>query len=129
MTPSNLAHSAYGRPDAPARSPRTVEYDLFARVTRALAAAQAATGPAGRADFAALARALHDNGRMWRVLATDVADPGNALPAALRARLFYLFQFTEVHSRKVLDGTAEAGVLVDINTAVMRGLRGEGVAA
>ena len=129
MTPSHLAHSAYGRPDTPARSPRTVEYDLFARVTRALAAAQTATGPAGRADFAALARALHDNGQMWRVLATDVAEPGNALPAALRARLFYLFQFTEVHSRKVLDGTAEAGVLVDINTAVMRGLRGEGVAA
>jgi flagellar biosynthesis activator protein FlaF len=129
VTPSNLARSAYGRPDAPARSPRTVEYDLFARVTRALASAQAATGPAGRADFATLAKALHDNGRMWRVLATDVAGPGNALPAALRARLFYLYQFTEVHSRKVLDGTAEAGVLVDINTAVMRGLRGEGVAA
>jgi flagellar biosynthesis activator protein FlaF len=129
VTPSNLAHSAYGRPDAPARSPRTVEYDLFARVTRALAAAQTTAGPAGRADFAALARALHDNGRMWRVLAADVAEPGNALPAALRARLFYLYQFTEAHSRKVLDGTAEAGVLVDINTAVMRGLRGEGVAA
>ena len=126
MTPSHLAHSAYGRPDTPARSPRTIEYDLFARVTRALAAAQTATGPAGRADFAALVRALHDNGRMWRVLASDVAEPDNGLPAALRARLFYLFQFSEQHSRKVLDGTAEVGVLVDINTAVMRGLRGEG---
>ena len=126
MTPSHLAHSAYGRPDAPVRSPRAIEYDLFARVTRALASAQAATGPAGRADFAAIAKALHDNGRMWRVLATDVAEPGNALPQALRARLFYLYQFTEQHSRKVLGGTAEVGVLVDINTAVMRGLRGEG---
>jgi flagellar protein FlaF len=129
VTPSTLAQGAYGRPDAPARSPRTVEYDLFARVTRALSAAQGATGPAGRADFAALARALHDNGRVWRALATDVAGPGNALPAALRARLFYLYQFTEAHSRKVLDGAAEVGVLVEINTAVMRGLRGEGVAA
>ncbi len=129
MTPSHLAHSAYRRPDAPARSPRTIEYDLFARVTRALTTAQTASGPAGRADFAGLAQALHDNGRMWRVLATDVAEPGNALPAALRARLFYLYQFTEAHSRKVLGGTAEVGVLVDINTAVMRGLRGEGVAA
>ncbi len=129
MTLSNLAQNAYGRPDAPARSPRTVEYDLFARVTRALAAAQSAKGPAGRADHAALARALHDNGRMWRVLATDVAEPGNALPAALRERLFYLYQFTEAHSRKVLHGAAEVGVLVEINTAVMRGLRGEGVAA
>lgn len=129
MTPSNLAHSAYARPDAPARSPRTIEYDLFARVTRALSAATAAKGAAKHADIATLARALHDNGRMWRVLACDVAEPGNALPAQLRARLFYLYQFTEAHSRKVLDGTADAGVLVEINTAVMRGLRGEGAAA
>jgi flagellar protein FlaF len=126
VTPSSQAQAAYARPDAPARSARTVEYDLFARVTRALTAVQRATGPAAHA---ALASALHDNGRMWRVLATDVAEPGNALPPALRARLFYLYQFTEAHSRKVLDGAAEVGVLVDINTAVMRGLRGEGVAA
>lgn len=128
MTPSNLAHSAYGRPDAPGRSPRTVEYDLFARVTRTLSAALAATSPFGRVDYAALARALHENGRMWRLLAADVAEPGNSLPEGLRAQLFYLYQFTEAHSRKVLDGNADAGVLVEINTAVMRGLRGEGVA-
>lgn len=114
------AHSAYARPDAPQKSPRATEYDLFARVTRQLSAAAAQ-----RQDFAALTRALHDNLRLWRTLAVDVADPGNALPPALRARLFYLFQFTDQHSRKVLDGTAEPGVLVEINTAVMRGLRGE----
>jgi flagellar biosynthesis activator protein FlaF len=129
VTLQNMARSAYGRPDAPARSPRTVEYDLFARVTRQLTAARQATNPSGRADFPALAQALHDNGRMWRVLAADLAEPGNALPPALRGRLFYLYQFTEAHSRKVLDGTADAGVLIDINTAVMRGLRGEGVAS
>jgi flagellar protein FlaF len=115
------AHSAYARPDAPLRSPRTIEYDLFARVTRQLAAA--ATGRAQ--DFAALTRALHDNLRLWRTLAVDVAEPGNGLPQALRARLFYLYEFTDQHSRKVLDGNAKAGVLVEINTAVMRGLRGE----
>ena len=124
-----MARSAYGRHDAPVRSPRNIEYDLFARVTRTLAAAATPVAPAGRTNFAALAQALHENGRMWRVLAADVAEPGNALPPALRERLFYLYQFTEQHSRKVLGGTAEAGVLVDINTAVMRGLRGEGIAA
>lgn len=119
-----LARSAYARPDAPGRPARAVEYDLFARMTRQLTAAWAQR----QSNFAGLARALHENGRMWRVLATDVADPGNTLPAALRARLFYLYEFTEVHSRKVLAGQAEAGVLIDINTAVMRGLRGEGAA-
>lgn len=115
------ALSAYGRPDAPVRSTRAIEYDLFARVTRAITAAAR-----GAADRPALIRALHDNTKLWRTLAIDVADPGNALPSPLRAQLFYLFEFTVAHSRKVVDGTAKADVLVEINTAVMRGLRGEG---
>ena len=121
MQTAQLARSAYARPDAPARNARAVEYDLFARVTRALAEAW----PRRAADHPALARALYDNGRLWRTLAADLAEPGNALPAELKARLFWLHEFTEAHSRKVLDGTAEAEVLIDINTAVMRGLRGD----
>ena len=50
----------------------------------------------------------------------------DGLPALLRARLFWLYEFTASHSRAVLEGKAEATVLVEINTAVMRGLRGEG---
>jgi flagellar protein FlaF len=120
MTSLSLAHGAYARPDAPARSSRAVEYDLFARVTRRLSLAHRAR----EADFPALVAALHENDRLWRTLAVDVADPDNALPASLRAQLFYLHEFTTVHSRKVVDGTASAEVLVDINTAIMRGLRG-----
>jgi flagellar biosynthesis activator protein FlaF len=116
---------AYARPDAPVRAPRTIEYDLFARVTRQVSAAFA-----GRErDHAGLVRALHDNSQLWRTLAADVAGSGNGLPQDLRARLFYLYEFTEAHSRKVLDGTAEVGVLVEINTSVMRGLRGAGGSA
>ncbi len=107
-------------PRRPVRAPRTIEYDLFARVTRQLGAAAAA----GARDYAGLIRALHDNTRLWRTLAADVAGSGNGLPQDLRARLFYLYEFTEAHSRKVADGKAEAGVLIEINTAVMRGLRG-----
>jgi len=115
-----LARSAYGRPDAPARNPRTVEYDLFARITRGLT-----TAWAGRQiDHALLAQAVYDNDALWRTLAVDVAEPGNALPAPLRAQLFYLYEFTREHSQKVLSGEASAEVLIDINTAVMRGLRG-----
>lgn len=116
------ALSAYARPDAPVRSPRAIEYDLFAKVTRAITAAVSR----GAADRPALVRALHDNARLWRTLAIDVADPGNVLPPPLRAQLFYLYEFTAAHSRKVIDGSARAEVLVEINTAVMRGLRGEG---
>lgn len=54
-----------------------------------------------------------------------MAAPGNGLPQDLRARLFYLYQFTEHHSGKVLADQGSVDVLIDINTAVMRGLRGE----
>ena len=77
-------------------------------------------------DFPLLATAVHENLQLWCALAVDVADKGNGLPAALRAQLFYLYEFTAGHSRAVLANRASVEVLVDINTAVMRGLRGEG---
>jgi flagellar biosynthesis activator protein FlaF len=116
----NHARTAYARPHAPARSPRAIEYDLLARVTQRLTRSWANR----RADFPALAAAIDENTRVWATLAADVADARNTLPAPLRAQLFYLFQFTESHARKVLSGAATIEVLVDINTAVMRGLRG-----
>jgi flagellar biosynthesis activator protein FlaF len=113
---------AYAAHDAPTRSHRAVEYDLLAQTTRRLRAAW--TNRDG--DFPGLVRALADNERLWSTLAADVALPGNSLPAALRARLFYLYEFTTHHSRAIRDGKASVEVLADINTAVMRGLRGEG---
>ncbi|MCX7645340.1 MAG: flagellar biosynthesis regulator FlaF [Rhodobacteraceae bacterium] len=122
MNATQLARTAYAAPGAPARSGRSAEYDLFARVTRRLREALAEDTPGPAPRIAALARALHENQRLWTVLAADVADDGNGLPRELRARLFYLAEFTRVHSARVLRGEASAGVLVDINTAVMRGL-------
>ncbi len=118
MTALDMARMAYGSPGTPVRSGRSTEYDLFARITRRLREAHA-KGRSGRMD---LARALHDNQRLWTTLAVDLADDGNGLPRELRARLFYLAEFTRVHTSKVLSDDASAGVLVDINTAVMRGL-------
>ncbi|WP_240664778.1 flagellar biosynthesis regulator FlaF [Paenirhodobacter ferrireducens] len=115
-----MAKTAYENPAQPIRTLRATEYEVFARVTRRMKQAEA------RADFVELASAIHDNRRLWTILATDVALPQNPLPAPLRARLFYLAEFTQAHSRKVLLGQARAEVLVDINTAIMRGLRNEG---
>lgn len=122
---NTLVQTAYARTDAPARSPRDVEYNLFARMTRRLSIAWSQRA----GNYSALVGALHDNAAMWRTLAVDVADVGNSLPSPLRAQLFYLHEFTATHSQKVLDGTANAEVLIEINTAVMRGLRGNGGAA
>lgn len=121
MNMINLARTAYGQPMAPSRSPRSLEYELLARSSQKLRLGWELR----LQNFAPLAQAVRENNRLWATLAADVADEGNGLPAGLRAGLFYLYQFVESHSRKVLAGEAGIDVMIDINTAVMRGLRGE----
>jgi flagellar biosynthesis activator protein FlaF len=123
MTPySNLA---YAQPAAPTRTPRAAEYEVIARITQRLSSAASRR----KEDYPTFIAALSANEQLWSTLAADVAEDGNGLPQALRARLFYLYQFTIEHSRKVRAGTANPEVLVEINTAVLRGLRGEGATA
>ena len=119
---STQAGAIYARPEAPQKTPRALEYELLARVTQALTVAWAAR----KQNYSGLMTALDDNLRLWATLAADVAEAGNGLPAPLRAQLFYLYEFTAGHTRAVLDQRGSVEVLVDINTAVMRGLRGEG---
>ena len=114
MNAPHMARTAYAPATGSVSSPRATEYNTFARVTRAM---KAADGPA------ATAAALHDNRRLWTLLAAGVADAENALPADLRGRLFYLAEFTNQHTSRILNGDASTDVLVEINTAVMRGLR------
>ncbi|RRH68314.1 flagellar biosynthesis regulator FlaF [Falsigemmobacter faecalis] len=121
MTMHHLARTAYSQPLAPSRSPRSLEYDLLARASQCLRLGWEHR----RSDFGRLARAVQDNNALWVTLAADVAEQGNGLPAPLRANLFYLYEFTQHHSRRVLAGDGGVDVLIDVNTAVMRGLRGE----
>lgn len=104
------------------RSPRAIEYAAVARVTARLKKA----GSEGLDHFPELAAALDENRNLWRVLAMDVASDGNGLPASLRARLFYLYEFTDQHTTKVLERRADIEPLIEINTAIMRGLSGTG---
>lgn len=112
------AQGAYGRHARATTTPGDIEYDAIAGITRRL---QAASGSDG--NIQALAGALHDNRRLWTILATDVANKDNQLAPMLRAQIVYLSEFTDHHSRKVLAGKAGADALIDINMAVMRGLR------
>ncbi|MBL9059767.1 MAG: flagellar biosynthesis regulator FlaF [Mangrovicoccus sp.] len=118
MNAFDMARTAYSPANAAVRTPQSNEYEAFVRVTRRLKAADRPDAP-----FPEIVQALHENRRLWTFIATSVADGDNALPSDLRARLFYLGQFVEHHSRLVLRGEGALGVLVDINAAVMRGLR------
>lgn len=113
------AATVYNDVSASVKTPRQIEYQAFAAITKKLGR----SAQNGQADFPSFAEALHDNLRLWSILATDVAMEGNPLPKLLRAQLFTLAEFTRDHTRKVLRGEADANALIDINKAIMRGLR------
>lgn len=111
---------AYSSAAMPTRTARDKEYEAVAKITHRLRA-EAEKTPI---NFPALAEALHDNKKLWRIFATDVSDAANPLPQDLKARIFYLAEFTHHHTSEVLARRGEIAPLLDINTAVMRGLRG-----
>ncbi len=124
MTPQTLARRAYAQPAAPTRTPRDTEYEAISRITQRLKAAAADK----KGDFSAFVQALHANRQLWSVLAKGVSNAHNGLPEELRAKILFLAQFTEQHSSKVLGRTAEVEPLLEINMAVLRGLRQKGAA-
>ncbi len=119
MNAIRQAQNAYGQTNHPIRTLRGTEYETVARITYRLKSA-ATSKPL---DMTRLASAVYDNQSMWALFATEVADNANPLPQDLRARIFYLAEFTAEHSRKVLGRVASADALIEINTAIMRGLR------
>lgn len=126
MDPKLRAVAAYGDVSTSTKTPRQIEYQAFARITKALTPNETAEDdtPGARShSFTRMAEALHENLKLWSIVQGDVASDRNALPDQLRANLFYLGEFTREHTRKVLRGEADPSALVEINTAVMRGLR------
>lgn len=112
------AQQAYAPKTSVLRTGRSAEHQLFSDVTNQLRAA-ANNLPKG---FPKFAEAVYANRAVWTHLASQVADDDNALSEDLRARIFYLAEFTAFHSRKVLKGEADISPLIEINTAMMRGL-------
>lgn len=119
MNNAALARTAYSGATAPIRTERSTEYQIFARITHRLSNASLENIE----GFINLAEAIHDNRRLWTILASDVSDKDNGLSPQLRAQIFYLAEFTEIHSRKVLAKEASVDALIEVNTAIMRGLR------
>lgn len=119
MYEAALAQNSYQHMPTAGDSARGIEYKLFARITRDLA-----HNDERAPDYhPKLNAALHRNLQLWSVLAVEVANDNNQLPAKLRSQIFYLAEFTRQHTAKVYAGEANVKVLVDINTMIMRGLR------
>ncbi len=115
------ARSAYATNQTAIRTPRSIEAQLLSQVTSDLRKA------ATRADdFGKVVDAIHRNRQMWTTFATGVADKDNDLPNQLRAQIFYLAEFTEAHSRKVLRKEENVNPLIEINMSILRGLSSTG---
>jgi len=112
-----MAQRAYAPTSAPIRSERSIEYDVIARITSRLKSA------IEKGDRVRLIHAMHENRELWRILAIDAANPENLLPKELRARIFYLGEFTDHHTGKVIRDKVSAVPLLEINTAILRGLK------
>lgn len=119
MNASLRAQNAYRHHAQAAKTTRDTEYDAFARITSRLKSA----ATKGRTGYNELVDALHENRKLWTILAADVASKSNSLPPEVRARIFYLSEFTQKHSSLVLRKEASIRPLLEINVAIMRGLR------
>ena len=119
--PGNAAH-AYRDVAQSTRTARDVEYETFARITRDL---KSSFGERAR-SFPAYAEALTRNRKLWRLLAADLRQPGNALPDALKAQILSLASFVDDHTSKALARKVSPATLVEVNIAIMQGLRGKG---
>ncbi len=123
MNAQTLAHRAYTQTAASARTDRDNEYRLIATISHRLREAAQDKDPRA---FPKLAAALNDNLRLWTQLAVDVAHPENALPQATRASIFFLAEFVQQHTPKVLAREATVVTLLQINAAILKGLAGKG---
>ena len=101
-------------------SPRSIEAQLFAEITAGLVRAQRA----GKPGFQDLVAVLHKNRTLWEALLADLALEGNALPTPLKAQLIQLGHFVRQFTARVLRGEEDVQVLIDINNAILQGLRG-----
>lgn len=116
-----MAQNAYSQTAASTRTDRGREYEILAQVTHRIRSAALK----GKRGFPQLAEALSDNRKLWTAFAIDVSDGANGLPQELRARVFYLAEFVQAHTSKILSGQAKVTPILEINTAILKGLSGQ----
>ena len=111
MSAPNHAIQAY-RAASGYKSQRDVEADMFREVINALRAAQFA-------DFIQQVKAVADNRRLWLAVQAVISDPGNVLPAELRAGIASL---NLAMQRAMHNETPDLDFLISVNEAVLAGL-------
>ncbi len=113
-----MSLQAYKTAAQRSESPRDAEYRLFGQVTMALIEAS----ELDKTELSKRMEALHWNRQLWSVLATECADPENALPEALRAQIISLSMFVNRHTSAIMRGDETFKELIEVNRTIMQGL-------
>ena len=115
------ARSVYGNVGRSVGSDRDIEIQVF---QASIAKLRSISG----LDFKFTpdaAKILSDNLKLWDMLTVDLAQPDNQIDKNLAAQLIGLSKFVRVHTMALYRGEGSVDVLVDINTAILKGLLGQ----
>lgn len=122
MNTNLAAKHGYAKLGAHTRGGKDLEYDVILKVTRDLKQ----FGDPSTCSYPTYVKALNNNERLWNEVAAQVADDNNALPVEVRAGLFNMAQFVSRTTTALLNNKGDAQSLIEINVAVLRGLKGQG---
>lgn len=116
-----LAQNAYQRAMIATAGPRSIEADAFERINGELLCA--ARGQIQ--DYPSFVKALSRNLSLWTILAADVAQDANALPAETRTMIWKIAAFVRQRTHFLLQPGAEIEIsaLIDLNAAMIAGLQ------
>ena len=115
--------SPYRKNQIASETPRQVERHAMALITGRMHAARE------QQDMQAMIAACYENEKLWTIFLADLADPGNAFPDELKAKLISLALWVKRHTSQVMQGRASADSLISVNRVIMEGLAGDGVMA
>ena len=112
-----MSHSAYTKLRSATESGCDLEIRAISHVTRQLADANTpSTEPMTRI------RALNGNIQLWTLLMQDLNDPGNALPAPIKARYVSIGLYARRASVTALSKATDLTTLIRLNTDVLDAL-------
>jgi len=116
-----MSVNAYLNNQRVSETPRQTEYRLFVQITRNLITAKERYEQGGLDEF--VLTAVARNVELWQTLLTDLVEPENQLPDALRGQLVSIALWVDRHTTAFRRGKASLDALIDVNRSIMAGLQ------
>lgn len=122
MQTAAMATEGYSQNRSQTKTAKSIEYDAVSKITFLM---QSSLTPPG-IPFSRLCEVIGKNRKLWRIFSLEALNPQNPLARETKERILSLASFVDSYSSRVLRREADPTALVEINIAIMRGLKGEG---